>query len=419
VGGDWLPRDGGFRLTVGFAVAARPKRRAAPVEPPKKPENVVEAPAAPSGPRFDGPRPRFKLKIAQDSTQPRKQHYAYSAAPHVEAGKRLGPRTDPAEQLRRELAERSAAQDARERRLRSADAALAGRHDRLAALREALGNRETVLVRRAALLEEREGGLRVGGNAGVRELQLAEAEDHLRGAEREAERQEKLHRATAEAAEGRERDARQAEVSAPATAADDRAAAEAREARLDALERRLQTTRDALEASEATLTAAATRVDALERRLSLKGDRLALTERRGRDVARGTAGLDVRPVSAVVQAPSAVSAPGASADSATGALVAGETGRRQLREAIAGHQGDLERCVGAELGRRALVRSEGVLHLRVAADGGVQGVGYESEQGGAIVDDCLGAAAQGWRLPRAAAPYAADLPVLVIVGVAR
>jgi hypothetical protein len=88
VGADWVPRDDGVRVSVGFAMLAAPPRQrrvsgaegAKPVVPP--PEPAREAP-----PEFLDDRPRFRLRIRPSplDLQPGHRHEQGGAQP-VSAG---------------------------------------------------------------------------------------------------------------------------------------------------------------------------------------------------------------------------------------------------------------------------------------------------------------------------------------------
>jgi hypothetical protein len=389
-GCDWTPRDGGLRFGFGFAVAARPARRAAVAAAAPTPAPVFDTPAkAPAAPQFTDDRPHFRMRLDLAPESPQREHFV-ALAPSSTTG-RAAAKPSAEDAANRALLAAAERLDAVERRLRSADGALVTRQERLEATRDRISRREAELQARGAELDARERALRVTGSAGYRELQLADAEESARAAERAAESQERSNALVVEGAAGRERVAheREAEVTAAASAAPTPAE---REAALRRRSDRLAATRERLEATDVALTAAGNRIDAIERRLALQADREALLERRAR--AGGGAPAD---------APAPAGTPGA-----------------DQRRAVLAHRPEIEGCIAGGLSRRSLVRSDGVLRVRVDADGRVTEVSYATEAGATLDNACLEKAAQGWSLPPAAAGYVVEVPMTVVTsGAAR
>jgi hypothetical protein len=387
-GCDWLPRDGGLRVGLGFAVAARPPRRAAVAAEAPPPVLVFDAPVKPTGaPQFTDDRPHFRMRLdlAPDSLQ--REHFV-ALAPTSSAA-RAAPKLSPEEVQKRALVAAAERLDAVERRLHAAEGALATRQERLDAARERITRREGELQARAAELDARERAARVAGSATYRELQLADAEEAARAAERDAAAQERSNAIVVESAAGREKAAREREAELAATP--DATPAQ-REAALQRRSDRLAAARERLEATDVTLGAAGTRVDAIERRLALQTDRVALLERRAR--AGGVAPAD-------------------------GAERAGSADAAQRREVLA-HRAEIEACLAGGLSRKNLVRADGVLRVRVDAAGRVAEIGYATDAGAVLDNACLETAAEVWRFSAAPAGYAVEVPLTVVTpGAAR
>lgn len=96
------------------------------------------------------------------------------------------------------------------------------------------------------------------------------------------------------------------------------------------------------------------------------------------------------------------------------ALAEGETGKRQLRDALAQVRPDIERCFQAAMSARRLDRAEVVLQLAVDASGKVESIAATGTLGGGEVDRCLSDAASGWRLPSAPGGYSTEIPTSVV-----
>jgi hypothetical protein len=124
----------------------------------------------------------------------------------------------------------------------------------------------------------------------------------------------------------------------------------------------------------------------------------------------GATGVDVVVSALRVQQsakPAAVpSAPGAAE------LGVGETAKRQIREALQAHAGELEACIA---GARRVESAEVVLKLTVDAGGVV--IRAQVQEGPLATEElraCLGSAAKGWRFPTTGAEYVVDVPITVV-----
>lgn len=101
-------------------------------------------------------------------------------------------------------------------------------------------------------------------------------------------------------------------------------------------------------------------------------------------------------------------------------LGAGETGKRQIRDAVLRAQPAIEACVGEQILRRKLTRAEGVLKLTVAANGKVVIVkSGDGDLAGPELEGCLTQAAKGWQFPASEGEYVVDVPITVIGGGAK
>jgi len=313
LGLSYLPRESATRVSLGFALAAAPRRSRPPPKAAPGPAAAVLPKAAPQGPAFLDDRPRFRMRIAtlapSDAGPRHLQHgpfgdpgrHSPTARPQA-----LQP-ADPQELRARDLESSGETLDARERRLRSAEAALAARDERLAAERGRLEKRVADLAALAERLDVRERQAKVPGKAGDRELALLETEEKLRLNEGEQAAAAALARADAERSAVREKELQQREQLArtQARTAPEKGSLEAREEAqstrrdlLTAYETRLSATRARLEGVEKGLELQGLELDARERRLSAQEDRLLAMERRGR--ARGAE---------VASAPKAASGP--------------------------------------------------------------------------------------------------------------
>ncbi|HET6924010.1 MAG TPA: AgmX/PglI C-terminal domain-containing protein [Anaeromyxobacteraceae bacterium] len=127
-------------------------------------------------------------------------------------------------------------------------------------------------------------------------------------------------------------------------------------------------------------------------------------------------GVDVV-VSALREQPVAPTAPEGAAPppAAAAALAEGETGKRQIRDAILRYRPEIEACVEAEMARRGLQGAEATLRLRVDRQGKVTRLDAgESVLASPPLEQCLRAASAGWRFPVADAEYSVDVPITVV-----
>jgi hypothetical protein len=105
---------------------------------------------------------------------------------------------------------------------------------------------------------------------------------------------------------------------------------------------------------------------------------------------------------------------------AAATLGAGETAKRQIRDAVLAVQPAIERCVTEQMVRRGLVRAEGSLKLTVSAAGRVTGAsGGGGDLGGGDLGSCLTSSAGAWQFPSAASEYLVDVPITVVGGGAK
>jgi len=101
-------------------------------------------------------------------------------------------------------------------------------------------------------------------------------------------------------------------------------------------------------------------------------------------------------------------------------LGAGETGKRQIRDAVLRAQPAIEGCVGDQIQRKKLTRAEGVLKLTAAASGRIVLVRTtDGDLAGAEMEACLTEAAKKWQFPAAEGDYVVDVPITVIGGGAK
>ncbi len=124
----------------------------------------------------------------------------------------------------------------------------------------------------------------------------------------------------------------------------------------------------------------------------------------------GAKGVDVvvsalRDASAAAAAPEAHEAP---------KLLAGESGNRQIREALRVAQPSIEACVGELDEAKRLARADSVLRLTVSAPGRVTRVASAGDLSGTQLEDCLAAAARDWTFPSADREYVVDVPITLL-----
>ncbi len=88
LGGDWLPGEKGFRVSLGFGVVSAPLQRERPVGEPPPVEDVKPADKGPLGPTFLDDRPHFRLRIpALAGPQARPAHRQYGVVASDEAAR--------------------------------------------------------------------------------------------------------------------------------------------------------------------------------------------------------------------------------------------------------------------------------------------------------------------------------------------
>ena len=335
LGLSWLPDVRGFRVSLGFGLAAAParpaRRAAAPVEAP-----VAAAPVGPTGPAFLDDRPHFRMRITSAATRPPDEHRHLQHGPFAGASRGAATerpariaRTDPEAVRAAELALAAETLEGRAVRLRSAEGALAARQERQAAESTRLDRQERELARLAERLEARERNLRAPGRPSPAEIALADTEEQLRASASQASTLEASLREDLRRALARERELAAAERALePAGTAARKllegkgaeplaaraGAVEARRALLGATEARLAAARDRLDVAEKGLEARAARLDVTRRRLAAQEERLAAVQKR----------LAARSSAPPLPAPPAATpapAPGASADMLAAAVI--------------------------------------------------------------------------------------------------
>jgi hypothetical protein len=128
----------------------------------------------------------------------------------------------------------------------------------------------------------------------------------------------------------------------------------------------------------------------------------------------GADGVDVV-VSALRETSEPATARGPTAGPAAPALLPGESGKRQLRDALVAVQPSIVACVAEQLQRYRLERADATLTLSVSAAGKATKVATSGgDLAGSEVDECLGRAAAAWTLPAGDGGYAADVPITAI-----
>ncbi|MGB8932219.1 MAG: AgmX/PglI C-terminal domain-containing protein, partial [Anaeromyxobacteraceae bacterium] len=136
----------------------------------------------------------------------------------------------------------------------------------------------------------------------------------------------------------------------------------------------------------------------------------------------GATGVDVvvsalRETGAKPSQPAAPTGAQPTGQGAVQSLVSGETGKRQIRDAVLRAQPAIETCVGEQIQRKNLTRAEGVLKLTVAANGKVVVVKTsDGDLAGPELESCLTEAAKTWQFPSAEGEYVVDVPITVIGG---
>ena len=127
----------------------------------------------------------------------------------------------------------------------------------------------------------------------------------------------------------------------------------------------------------------------------------------------GAQGVDV-----VVSARRETAKP-AAAHSAAGAqpLETGESGKRQIREAVQAAHPLIEGCVGDHLQAKKLQRAEGTLKLTISAQGRVRSArAIGADLGSDTLDACLASSPAKWQFPTADAEYVVDVPITIVQG---
>lgn len=130
----------------------------------------------------------------------------------------------------------------------------------------------------------------------------------------------------------------------------------------------------------------------------------------------GAQGVDVV-VSALRETAKPAGAAPAPSRSSAPALQSGESGKRQIREAVQAAQPSIEACIGEHIEHKKLQRAEGSLKLSISTEGRVTKVTTGgSDLAGTDIEDCLTRASAAWTFPAADAGYAVDVPITVMRG---
>ncbi len=99
------------------------------------------------------------------------------------------------------------------------------------------------------------------------------------------------------------------------------------------------------------------------------------------------------------------------------ALAGGESGKRQIREAVQAAQRSIEACIGERLATTKVERAEGVLKITVSTMGAVSNIAASGgDLAGEQLEGCLTRASATWRFPSADASYVVDVPISVMRG---
>lgn len=127
----------------------------------------------------------------------------------------------------------------------------------------------------------------------------------------------------------------------------------------------------------------------------------------------GAQGVDVV-VSALRETAKPAQAPTPSATAAP-MLLEGESGKRQIREAIVAVQPRIEACASEHIERTKLARAEGLLKLTVSAQGRVVSVTTgDGDLSGTNLQECLTRTLGAWTFPASDGGFAVDVPITVI-----
>jgi hypothetical protein len=97
-------------------------------------------------------------------------------------------------------------------------------------------------------------------------------------------------------------------------------------------------------------------------------------------------------------------------------LQSGESGKRQIRDAVQSAQPSIEACVGEHLQRKRLQRGEGTLKVTVSPQGRVRKTTAGADFAGDEIEACLTAASATWLFPTAEGEYVVDVPITVMSG---
>ncbi|BDG06842.1 AgmX/PglI C-terminal domain-containing protein [Anaeromyxobacter oryzae] len=323
LGVNYLPRESGFQVSLGFgfgppgrtsATTAEPAPSAAPAQP--------DTAATPAALAFRDDRPRFRLRLRTGEllgTEPRHLQAAPYAPPALASSTmpgRVAPARAPAlsveDVLESQLREAESQTDARERRLRATADALASRALDGVAEGRRLDERERSLGERTQQLDARERRISFRGAPTQQQRQLESQEAQLAAQERQLAAQERSLAPAVEAAQGKEQDASAREdaerqevnrLTASATSTSNRAqqlelrkqAVAAKGRQLAGLEARLVATGERIDAVEKTLRVRGERLDASQRRLDARAERLDLLERRAAGPQAGPESAGPRP----------------------------------------------------------------------------------------------------------------------------
>jgi hypothetical protein len=129
----------------------------------------------------------------------------------------------------------------------------------------------------------------------------------------------------------------------------------------------------------------------------------------------GAQGVDV-----VVSALRETARPAATAATGAAPLEQGESGKRQIREAVLAAQPSIEACVNDLMQTKALPRAEGTLKIAVTEKGLVRSVkSIGTDLAAREFDDCLTRAQGSWVFPSADGDYVVDVPITVVRGGAK
>ena len=322
LGVNYLPKDEGFQVSLGFGFGPGGRQPAANGRLATSPE-ASPAPETPPALVFRDDRPRFRLRLRTGEplgTEPRHLQHGPYAPPSVATStmpSRAGvPAKVPSlsvEDVRDEQLRDSEAQtDARERRLRATAEQLASRQVEVTAEARRLEERERALAERTQQLDarERRGASRDAPTQQQRQLESQEAQ--LAAQERQLAAQERSLAPTLEAVQNTDQDASAREdaerqdanrLAASATSSSSRAqqlelrkqALAAKNRQLAALEARLVAQGERLDAAGKQLRYRGERLDAAERRLDARAERLDLLERRAAGLQAGPEAAGPRP----------------------------------------------------------------------------------------------------------------------------